>query len=111
MRKVLAVARRELSMGFALAGTEVVSAEDADHALRAVEDAIGSREYGIIAIDQGLLDRFDRRKQDELMEMNLPLIIPVPGDIRWKDTEEVGEESYVAGLLRRAVGYQVNINL
>ena len=47
----------------------------------------------------------------QLLSVTVPLVIAVPGALEWKETAEAPEEDYVARLIRRAVGYQLNIKL
>jgi hypothetical protein len=43
--------------------------------------------------------------------VTVPLIIEVPGTIQWREEQALPFDDYVARLVRRAVGYQLNIKL
>ena len=111
MYKVLAIAREDLGAGFALSGIEVSKARDVSAAREALLSAIGSRQYGIVVIDGTFMSEFDERTKTIAAECNVPLVISVPGEMRWQDVEKVPRDDYVAQLIRRAVGYQLNIRL
>jgi vacuolar-type H+-ATPase subunit F/Vma7 len=108
---VLAIVRQDLGAGFALAGIEVSRAAGAAAARDSLEAAMSGREYGIVIIEEELLAGMDEATRKALAEATVPLVIPVPGDMRWREEEQAPADDYVARLIRRAVGYQLNIRL
>ena len=111
MPRVMAVVRPDLGSGLALTGMTVQSTEDPAEALRLTRDAVDSREFGILIVDQGFMDEFDERSRHALESSNFPIVIPIPGKLLWQDYEQQVRDDYVAGLVRRAVGYQLDIRL
>ncbi len=113
MPRVVAVLKGELASGFSLTGVDVIRVEEpyASGAREALESAVNNPEYGLVIVDQTLLDEVDDRLRTSLHERNLPLVIPVPGDLRWRDVESAPEDEYVAQLVKRAVGYQLKVEL
>ncbi len=111
MYKVLAVAGDDLSSGFALSGIEAVKAHDAFHAEEVLLQAVESDEYGIIIMEESFVDDFDIKTKELVLESTTPLIMPISGEMKWQDVEEVKEDDYLAALIRRAVGYQLNVKL
>ena len=111
MSKVLALLSRDLGAGFALAGAEVSVAADSAAARAALEAAVAGRAYGIIIVQEELLRGMGEQARKAFAESTVPLIIEVPGEMVWRMAAEAPPDDYVAQLIRRAVGYQLNIKL
>ncbi len=111
MLKVLAISEKELARGFALAGIETRVVSDARQACEAVAETISSGEYGIIIMDEKLSCGLDKHVTKALSQGNGPMLVSIPGELRWRDTETLPHDEYVARLIRRAIGYQLNIKL
>jgi len=102
---------RELALGFSLTGVEVVPARDSVIALGAVQELVAGGEAGLIVIEESLLEGMEERTREELLDSSVPLVVPIPGELTWRDVEELPPDDYVAELIRRAVGYQLDIQL
>lgn len=111
MYKVLVILPHELAAGFALSGVAVQRVGNVDEAQSALSAAMDSGEYGIVVVDENMLEQMDERAVNRFFRQNIPLVVPLPGDLQWGDTEETQQDDYVARLIRRAVGYQLNIQL
>lgn len=109
--KVLVVSERELAGGFALAGIETCVVSGAKNASEALAGIIESGEYGIVIMDEQLSSGLDRHVLAALARSDGPMLVTVPAELRWRDTERLPQDDYVARLIRRAVGYQLNIEL
>jgi V/A-type H+/Na+-transporting ATPase subunit F len=109
--KVLAISEKELAGGFALAGVETWSVSDAKEASEALTQAISNGEYGIVIMDEMLLSELDKQVLKDLSRGHGPLLVSIPAELRWRDTETLPRDDYVARLIRRAVGYQLNVKL
>ena len=109
--RVVCVMTRELSLGFSLTGVEVMPVSDSPQALRAVEELLAGREAGLVVIEEKLLEGMEGRTREKLLDSSVPLVVPVPGELVWRDVEELPPDDYVAELIRRAVGYQLDIKL
>jgi len=109
--KVLAIIEKELAGGFALAGIETLTVSDAKHASQALATIISGGEYGIVIMDEKLSSGLDRQVTTALARSNGPMIVSIQAELRWRDTEKLPYDDYVARLIRRAVGYQLNIKL
>jgi len=102
LSKVLAILHRDLGSGFALAGVEVAAAADPDAARAALASAMTEEE---------LLGGMEEAARRDLEASTVPLVIAVPGAMAWREAEEAPPDDYIARLIRRAVGYQLNIKL
>jgi vacuolar-type H+-ATPase subunit F/Vma7 len=101
----------DLGAGFTLAGVEVARAADAAAARRAREAAMRGGAHGVVIVEEELLAGMDEETRAAAAASTLPLVIGVPGEMQWREVEEAPADDYVARLIRRAVGYQLNIRL
>ena len=109
MSSVRAVLGEGLGAGFHLAGIAVEIITDAGLARSAIMAACRARECGILITEEELFQSLNDRERESLLARNVPLIVLVPGDMRWGEVAEMKSDDYVAALIRRAVGYQLNI--
>ena len=111
MLKVLVISEKELARGFALAGVETWAVSDAKQASEALAGIIPGGEYGIVIMDEDLSSGLDKQVKAALSRGNGPMLVSIPAELRWCDTEKLPPDDYVARLIRRAIGYQLNIKL
>jgi vacuolar-type H+-ATPase subunit F/Vma7 len=111
LSKVLALLHRDLGAGFALAGVEIAVAADPVSARVTLDAAMASGAYGMVIVEEELLRGLDETARRALDASTVPLVIEVPGAMAWREEEEAPSDDYVARLIRRAVGYQLNIKL
>ena len=109
--KVLAISEKELAKGFSLAGIETLTVSDAKQASEALVNIISGGKYGIVIMDEKLSSGLDKQVKTALSRSNGPMLVSIDGELRWRDTEKLPCDDYVARLIRRAVGYQLNIKL
>ncbi len=111
MPKVVAVLGPEAALGFALTGVEVIRVNDPAAARGVLLEAVENREHGLLIVEEALLDSLDAASREAALARNVPLLIPVRLGLRWASAGQAAEDDYVAKLIRRAVGYQLNIQL
>ena len=111
MYKVLAIGGKDLCAGFQLAGLETRCAETSPEAARALWEAVESGQYGIVIINEVLTASFDDTTQALLMSGQLPVVVPVAGQMAWQDIEAIPQDDYIARLVRQAIGYEMDIQL
>jgi vacuolar-type H+-ATPase subunit F/Vma7 len=111
LSKVLAVMRQDLGAGFALAGVDVSLVNDPAGARTALDAAVASGVYGIVIVEEELMSGMGEETRKGFAASTVPLIIEVPGALAWREVVEAPSDDYVARLIRRAVGYQLNIKL
>jgi vacuolar-type H+-ATPase subunit F/Vma7 len=111
LSKVLAILREDLGAGFTLAGVEVARAADPAAARSLLASALGRGTYGVVIVEEEFLAAMDEETRAAAAASTTPLVIGVPGEMRWREVEEAPADDYVARLIRRAVGYQLNIRL
>lgn len=108
---VLALVQPDFGRGFALAGVEVSATRDPKRALELLRDAIARREWGIILVEEALTAGWEEEERRSLEASTLPLVVFLPVGMRWTERQEIPDDGFVAALIRRAVGYQLNIQL
>ena len=111
MCKVMAVVSPDLAPGFELAGIEAARARNAREASVALQSAVENGEYGIVVIDETFLNDFDEATKVFCAASMKPLIVALPGGMKWPREEERGPDEYAMSLIRRAIGHQVKIQL
>lgn len=108
---VAAVVSEDLGYGFSLAGVQVLPAHDRARAMELLTEEVRLARFGLLIVDETLLEGIDERERQALFERPVPLIIAIPGAMRWSDVETTSSDEFVATLIRRAVGYQLNIQI
>ena len=111
MSRILALVRSDLGAGFALTGIDVVPVAGVEELRSALRAAIDGTRHGMVVVEEELMDGLEETERAALLSVTVPLVIAVPGALEWKETVEAPGEDYVARLIRRAVGYQLNIKL
>lgn len=106
MKKVLVLAPAVPVSGFAIAGViarQAVSAELVD----LIDAAIADSSLGVLAIDQRLIDppAHARIREVERQWRGAVVVVPAPG------RPARPEDDYARRLIRRAIGYQVRVQL
>ncbi len=110
MYKVLAIGNEDFCAGFALAGIETQCAIG-EAAQEALIEARASGQYGVIIVDEQFSAGLDENESLARAAATMPVVVAVPATLHWQDIEKLGEDSYVAAMIRQAIGYQLDINL
>jgi vacuolar-type H+-ATPase subunit F/Vma7 len=109
LSSVRAVLGKDLGAGFSLAGVEVEVVTETRSAREAILAACRGRDCGVLVTEEELFASLGEREREALLQRPVPLIVLLPGDMRWGEVTEIAKDDYVAALIRRAVGYQLNI--
>lgn len=109
MYRVLAIGGREFCAGFALAGIDTLCVTESS-SQEVFTRILARDDIALVILDEQWSESLDEIRPPT-MQAELPIVIPVPGQMRWRDVEKHGEDHYVAALIRQAVGYQLDINL
>jgi vacuolar-type H+-ATPase subunit F/Vma7 len=111
LSRILALVRADLGAGFALTGIDVGRVGDTGELRPALAAAVAGGRYGMVIVEEELMAGLDETERASFAAVSVPLVIEVPGSLVWKEADEAPAEDYVARLIRRAVGYQLNIKL
>lgn len=107
MPKMVVLTDSETAVGFRLAGVEVREAE-AEDATQALEDLIVSEEYGLVAVDEGLVPDPIAASARAMRGRELPVVLPLPS---LGGAFEEGDDAaaYMKALVRNAIGFDIKL--
>jgi vacuolar-type H+-ATPase subunit F/Vma7 len=111
LSRILALLGRDLGSGFALTGVDVSVVSDPASLRGALDAAVASGAYGLVVVEEEMMRVLGEEARKELVAMNVPLIVEVPGAMEWPQAEGIPDDGYVAGLIRRAVGYSLSLKV
>jgi len=105
MSRLLVVTRSSLVPGFHLAGVDAYGAEDVETAQETIETWLETGEVGLLAIDDGLLERMDPALIKRLETAEQLPYLAIPGG------KSLGPEATrrrrIAEIIRRAIGFHI----
>jgi len=109
MPKMLILTDSETATGFRLAGVEVRETNE-EKALEELEAIIESADYGLVAVDEGLIDDPIKATARAMRGRDLPVILPMPslGAAFGEDSGDATE--YMKDLVRSAIGFDIKID-
>ena len=107
MYDVVVITDEASLVGFRLTGVEVRGATP-ETAAEVLRETIDRGNVGLVAINEDLIKGFDQRMMRIVTESEMPLIIPFPPVVFTEEKRDV-EESYVAQLIRKAIGYHIKL--
>ncbi len=77
--KVLVVGHPEAVLGFSLAGVGGLTASNAEDANRALDEALASKDVGIVLVTKDVARLVQPRMEDLKLHSTVPLIVEIPG--------------------------------
>jgi V/A-type H+/Na+-transporting ATPase subunit F len=98
----------ETATGFRLAGVEVLEAHDAPSAIKALETAITSGEYGLVAVDESLLSDPAKSLERQMRGRDLPVLLPMPS-LSFAFSESQDAKAYMRELVRSTIGFEIKM--
>ena len=107
MYKVVVLTDKEAADGFRLSGVDVIEVEKPEDAQVKLNELINSDTTGVIAIDEEFMEYVDERTKQKIERIYRPIVVPIPS----KGQVEVVEtrRDYLAGLIRRAIGFDIKL--
>ena len=109
MRKLVVLTDPESADGFRLAGVEVLQVAEGDRAKIKQElvGLINDDDVGVVAINDNFMNEVDEATRARIDKLYRPIIVAIPARIRL----DVGEArtSYLAKMIRRAVGFDLKV--
>jgi V/A-type H+-transporting ATPase subunit F len=76
--KVLVIGHPEAVLGFSLAGVHGQTASTAEEANKALDDALASKETGIVLVTQDIAGMIQTRMDDLKLHSTVPLVVEIP---------------------------------
>lgn len=105
--KVVVVGKKDMAVGFSLAGVnEVYTPEDDHEAKKLMEKLIGSSDVGVILLSESIAEEIREHLQQrkKRKEDVYPIIVEIPD----KEGPIEGKEDPLQDKIKRAVGIDVN---
>ncbi len=106
MKRIVVLTPADARFGFSLAGVSqlVLEPEEVDGTLAKI---VQQAETGVVIIDERLVPAIPEKKLREIEKRwpGLVIVLPAP------EKPETEVEDYALRLVRRAIGYQVRLNL
>jgi vacuolar-type H+-ATPase subunit F/Vma7 len=103
--RLLVVTRPSLVTGFQLAGVDAFGVEDVESAQELITSWLDSGEVGLLAIDDGLLDRMDANFIKRLKSSEQIPYLAIPGGQPLG--KEVSRRYRIAQTIRQAIGFHI----
>lgn len=108
MLKLAVLTDSETATGFRLAGVEVIEAQNQSEAIKLLETAVQSNNYGLIAVDEGLIPDPQKSLERTMRNRDLPVLLPVPS-LGFAFSEELDQTAYMKRLVRDTIGFDIKL--
>ncbi|NTW91953.1 MAG: V-type ATP synthase subunit F [Methanoregulaceae archaeon] len=102
MYKFVVVTDPDTAIGFRLAGVDVLEIPNPDEVAALLPSLLLRDDTGIIALNEEYMMSLDDKMMEKIEKSYRPIIIPIPSKAKRLD-----RTSYIEGLLRRAIGYNI----
>ena len=102
MYKFIIVTDPDTASGFRLAGVDVMEIHNSEEVRALLPSLLLKDDTGIIAINEDFMMSLDEKMMEKIEKSFRPIIIPIPSRAKRLD-----RTSYIEGLLRRAIGYNI----
>jgi len=100
--KFIVVTDPDNATGFRLAGIDVMEIQNTEEVRTLLPSLLLKDDTGIIAINEDYMMSLDEKMMEKIEKSYRPIIIPIPSRAKRLD-----RTSYIEGLLRRAIGYNI----
>ncbi|MEM3625451.1 MAG: V-type ATP synthase subunit F [Candidatus Bilamarchaeaceae archaeon] len=100
--KIVVIGDMPLVSGMRLAGVENCWLADEKNVQQLIEEALQKREFGVVVINEYLLNKIDWRLKKKLDSIAYPVIIPMPD---YSGVSAEGEE--IRNMIKRALGFDL----
>jgi V/A-type H+-transporting ATPase subunit F len=107
MPRVLILTDQETAAGFRLAGVEVAEA-DQESAHEVLGRAITEDDYGLIVVDESLIDDPNKAAERVMRGRDLPVLLSMPG-LGSAFVAEDDALAYMQELVRSAIGFDIKL--
>jgi V/A-type H+-transporting ATPase subunit F len=108
VRKVVVLTDHETATGFRLAGAEVVDTTP-EQAQQALEKLITEGDYGLVAVDTGLIPDPAASTARLMRGRELPILLPIPSLKDAFSPDTVDAKAYMGKLVRDTIGFDIKL--
>ena len=107
MPKLVILTDVDAAAGYRVAGVEVREAEP-ETALAVLEELIESGDYGLVAVDEGLMSDPVKESERAMRGRDLPVLLSIPSmAAAFSDSDDV--TAYMSELVRSAIGFDIKL--
>lgn len=107
MYRILIMTYPEAAIGYRLSGADVLEFRE-DEAIRSsLEEILKNKVYGLLAVEEGMLKHVPEDLMKKIAREGMPVVVPINTPKGWYGAETA--ESYIARIIRKAIGYEVKI--
>ena len=107
-QRVAVLSDAETATGYRLAGAEVLEATP-ETAVAALERAIQNGNYGLIAVDTGLIPDPVTATARVMRGRDLPILLPIPSLRDAFSSDTVDAKAYMGKLVRDTIGFDIKL--
>lgn len=108
MHRVVVLTDHETATGYRLAGSEVVETTPAA-AERDLERLITGGNYGLVAVDTGLIPDPAAATARVMRGRDLPILLPIPSLRDAFSSDTVDAKAYMGKLVRDTIGFDIKL--
>ena len=108
MQRVAVLSDAETATGYRLAGAEVIETTP-ENAVHDLEQAIVNGNYGLIAVDTGLIPDPLTATARTMRGRDLPILLPVPSLADAFNADNVDAKAYMGKLVRDTIGFDIKL--
>ena len=107
-QRVAVLSDTETATGYRLAGAQVIEASR-DNAVQVLEQTILSGDFGLIAVDTGLIPDPASATARVMRGRDLPILLPIPSLKDAFATDTVDAKAYMGKLVRDTIGFDIKL--
>ncbi|UBV42448.1 V-type ATP synthase subunit F [Deinococcus taeanensis] len=107
-QRVAVLTDAETATGYRLAGAAVFEATP-DTAVAALEQLITEGQYGLVAVDTGLIPDPATATARVMRGRTLPILLPVPSMSDAFSADTVDAKAYMGKLVRETIGFDIKL--
>lgn len=107
MSKIIVVTYSDMAVGYRFAGVEVIEVAREDNFTEVINKVMEREDLGVVVIEDTILNSLSEPLIKKIGKTAMPVIVPISTPAKWKSEKVI--ESYIARLIRRAIGYQIKI--
>ncbi|PTA68777.1 MULTISPECIES: V-type ATP synthase subunit F [Deinococcus] len=107
-QRVAVLSDAETATGYRLAGAEVVEATP-ETAVAALERLIVEGQYGLVAVDTGLIPDPQTATARVMRGRDLPILLPIPSLKDAFNPNTVDAKAYMGKLVRDTIGFDIKL--
>ena len=107
MYRILIMTYPEVATGYRLSGADVLEFKEDEAITSSLEEIFKKKVYGLLAVEEVMLENVPEDLMKKIAREGIPVVVPINTPKGWYGAETA--ESYIARIIRKAIGYEVKI--